>query len=280
MSETKKYYWLKLKKDFFKRHDIRIIESMENGETYALFYLKLLVESISHEGKLRFSDTIPYNDKMLATITNTNIDIVRSAINIFSELKMLDILDDDTIYMNQIQEMIGGETEWAEKKRLYREKQKQLPKTTEGQKKDMSDKSKSLDKELEKDIYINILNHWNDKNIYTHDEKTFKKYFMKKHKDLIELHSLQVVIKAIDNYSEVYKSDKYYYSHRFSLWDFITRSLDKFVDNADPFNNFIDFKHKQENNNTTPQIKTRQCNNCGTVLTTDNTSGLCWKCEE
>ncbi len=32
----KKYYWLKLKKDFFKRHDIKIIESMENGKDYVL----------------------------------------------------------------------------------------------------------------------------------------------------------------------------------------------------------------------------------------------------
>ena len=38
----KKYYWLKLKKDFFKRHDIQIIENMPNGKDYVLFYLKLL----------------------------------------------------------------------------------------------------------------------------------------------------------------------------------------------------------------------------------------------
>lgn len=67
-----KYYWLKLKRDFFKRHDIRIIEEMENGKDYILFYLKLLVESIDHNGNLRFSDTIPYNDKMIAIITNTD----------------------------------------------------------------------------------------------------------------------------------------------------------------------------------------------------------------
>ena len=117
---TKKYYWLKLHKDFFKRHDIRIVEGMENGKDYILFYMKMLLESIDHDGYLRFSETIPYNDKMLATITDTNIDIVRSAIKIFKELKLLDIMDDETIYMNQIQMMIGAETEWAAKKREYR----------------------------------------------------------------------------------------------------------------------------------------------------------------
>ena len=49
-----KYYWLKLKRDFFKRHDIRIVEGMPNGKEYILFYLKLLCESVDHEGSLRF----------------------------------------------------------------------------------------------------------------------------------------------------------------------------------------------------------------------------------
>ena len=56
-----KFYWLKLDKDFFKRHDIKIIESMPNGKDYILFYLKLLCESLDHDGSLRFNDQIPYN---------------------------------------------------------------------------------------------------------------------------------------------------------------------------------------------------------------------------
>lgn len=113
----KKFYWLKLKRDFFKRHDIRIIEEMPNGKDYVLFYLKLLLESIDHEGSLRFSDTIPYNEQMLSVITNTNVDIVRSAMKIFTELKMMEILEDETIYMAEVTNMIGSETKWAEYKR-------------------------------------------------------------------------------------------------------------------------------------------------------------------
>ena len=148
-----KYYWLKLKRDFFKRHDIRIIEGMPNGKDYILFYLKLLCESVDHEGNLRFSESIPYNEDMLATITNTNVDIVRSAIKIFTELGMMDIMDDGTFYMSEVKKMIGSETEWAEKKRLYRAKQKQL-----GQPEDIvqteSDKSQSKSKSIEKEIDI------------------------------------------------------------------------------------------------------------------------------
>lgn len=143
----KRYFWLKLKRDFFKRHDIRIVEDMPNGKEYILFYLKLLCESVDHDGGLRFSDEIPYNENMLATITNTNVDVVRNACKIFTNLKMMDVLDDGTIFMREVQNMIGSESQWAEKKRLYRETQKQLTEDNvldmSGHEKTMSDKSKS-----------------------------------------------------------------------------------------------------------------------------------------
>ena len=121
MADGKRFYWLKLKRDFFKRHDIRIIEGMKNGKDYILFYLKLLCESVDHNGGLRFSEKIPYSEEMLATITDTNIDIVRSAVKVFTELGMMEIMDDGTFFMCEVQKMIGCETEWAEKKRQYRE---------------------------------------------------------------------------------------------------------------------------------------------------------------
>lgn len=149
----KKYFWLKLHKGFFKRHDIQIIESMPNGKDYVLFYLKLLVESIDHDGMLRFNDAIPYNEGMLATITNTNVDIVRSAIKIMESLGLLEVLDDGSFYMRQIETFTGSVTQWAEKKRIYREHKKLLQSgQSGGQKEDMSDKSKS--KEIEKDLEI------------------------------------------------------------------------------------------------------------------------------
>lgn len=124
---SKKYYWLKLKRDFFKRHDIQIIEGMPNGKDYILFYLKLLCESVDHDGSLRFNEEIPYNEDMLATITNTNIDIVRSAVNLFTTLHMMEVMTDGTYYMSQVQKMIGSETQWAEYKRNKKTTVKELP---------------------------------------------------------------------------------------------------------------------------------------------------------
>lgn len=107
MASDKKYYWLKLKRDFFKRHDIKVVESMPNGKDYILFYLKLLCESVDHDGKLRFSDQIPYSEQMLSTITDTNIDIVRTAIEVFTQLDMMEVMDDGTLFMTEVQNMTG-----------------------------------------------------------------------------------------------------------------------------------------------------------------------------
>lgn len=177
--KTKRFYWLKLHRDFFKRHDIRVVETMENGTEYILFYMKLLLESIDHEGYLRFSETIPYNDKMLAVITNTNIDIVRSAIKVFQELKLMEILDDETIYLQQTQKMIGHETQWARYKREQRERenqekleQKETPKLEYVQ--SMSkDVQQEIDIDIELDIYkdkdIGQKNDQNDTQVIKND---------------------------------------------------------------------------------------------------------------
>lgn len=117
-----KFYWLKIKKDFYKRHDIKIIESMPNGVEYIWFYLKLMMESVDHEGLLRFNEYIPYDDNMLSVITGTNIDIVRSAMKVFAHMNMIELMDDKTIYIETVAKMIGSETSSAERVRKHREK--------------------------------------------------------------------------------------------------------------------------------------------------------------
>ena len=148
--KDKKYYWLKLKRDFFKRHDIQIIEDMPNGKDYILFYLKLLAESVDHNGNLRFSDEIPYNEQMLSTITRTNVDIVRSAIKMFESLGMLEIMDDGTYFMKEVQKMLGSETYWAEQKRLQRSKQLSIGQCPTSPSKSI-EKEKDIDKDIDKE---------------------------------------------------------------------------------------------------------------------------------
>lgn len=148
---TKKFYWLKLKRDFFKRHDIRIIEAMPNGKDYILFYLKMLLESIDHEGELRFSDAIPYNEQMLSVITNTNVDIVKAAMKLFIDLRMVDVMDDQTIFMMEVEKLIGSESESAERMRKHRANARPSLCDANVRKSD-TEKEKELEKEKDLEI--------------------------------------------------------------------------------------------------------------------------------
>ena len=169
----KKFYWLKLNQDFFKRSDIIIVEKMPNGKDYILFYLKLLLEGVSNNGNLRFTDTIPYDENMLSAITNTDIDVVRSAMKIFTSMGMIEVLDDQTIFMTEIEKMTGSASDNsnADRQRRFRERKKQqaLPSNNESVTKcnasvtpnvtesvTENNQSKSIELEKEKDTEIEI----------------------------------------------------------------------------------------------------------------------------
>jgi len=117
MQNEKKFFWLKLKNNFFDREEIKLIEATQNGKDYIIFYMKLLLKSIENEGKLYFRNTIPYSPEMLATITNTNIDTVKVAVEMFLRLGLMEKWDDGTFFMIETQNMIGTETKWAQYKR-------------------------------------------------------------------------------------------------------------------------------------------------------------------
>lgn len=123
--QEKKRYWLKLDKDFLKSPQIKVIKNLPNGKDYIIFYLSLMLESIETVGHLRFTSLIPYNDEMLSAVTDTNIDIVRSAIKLFCELGIIKIFDDGTIFIPTVPKMTGKECESAERVRKYRNKLKE-----------------------------------------------------------------------------------------------------------------------------------------------------------
>ena len=125
MGEEKRRYWLKLEKNFLQSKFIKIIKDMPNGKDYILFYLALMLESIESVGHLRFTELVAYDEKMLASLTDTNIDIVRSAMKIFQELGMITMLQDGTIFLPEVPKLTGKESESAERVRRFRARQAQ-----------------------------------------------------------------------------------------------------------------------------------------------------------
>ena len=162
MDDSKRYYWLKLKEDFFEDDTIQWLEEQENGKEYTLFYLKLCLKSLSLDGKIiRIvgEKLIPYDKKALAKITNTDLDTVTVAMNLFVQIGLLEIMDTGAIYMKQIDEMVGSETNAAIRKRKYRttiEQRDIVPELSQGSPTENRDKSlETRDKSLEKDNTAN-----------------------------------------------------------------------------------------------------------------------------
>lgn len=118
----KGYYYLKLKENFFESDELKILESLENGYLYSNILLKLYLKALKNEGKLTFNEYIPYDTKMLATITGHNIDFVEKAIKIFQNMHLIEILDNGIIYMLDMQKMIGSISNEGIRKAEYRER--------------------------------------------------------------------------------------------------------------------------------------------------------------
>lgn len=158
MSDNKRYYYLKLKENFFDSDEMVLLESMPDGYIYSNILLKLYLRSLKHEGKLMFNDRIPFNSTMLATITRHSVGVVEKAVQIFRDLQLIDVLDNGAIYMSDIQSFIGKSSTEADRKREYRKKIEEAKRNliTGGQ---VSDKcpdktTPELEIELEKDIDI------------------------------------------------------------------------------------------------------------------------------
>lgn len=148
--QKRRYYWLKLKENFFEEDTIEWLEEQPNGKEYCLFYLKLCLKSLKTEGLLVRNVgnlMIPYDPESLAKLTNSKADTVKVAMDLFNKIGLIEIMDSGEIYLNQLGEMVGTETESARQKRLQRSKEDNV--------RTLSGKGRlELELEIEKEIDI------------------------------------------------------------------------------------------------------------------------------
>ena len=122
MSDNKKYYYLRLKDNFFDSDELKILESMKDGYLYSNILLKLYLRSLKNDGKLVFNERIPYSADMLSSITGHQVGTIKQALTIFKDLGLIDVLDNGAIYMLDIQNFIGKGSSEADRKREYRQR--------------------------------------------------------------------------------------------------------------------------------------------------------------
>ena len=152
MSDNRKYYYLKLKENYFDDDSIVLLESMQDGILYSNILLKLYLKSLKHGGRLQLDENIPYTAQMIATITRQQIGTVERALQIFLKLGLVEVLDSGTFYMSNIELLIGQSSTEAERKRAARLQNKALsaPRTDGGHLSDI--RPPEIEIELEKEI--------------------------------------------------------------------------------------------------------------------------------
>ena len=98
MSTNKKYFYMRLKEDFFRSPELIAVESMPNGYQYSNILLKLYLLSLRGNGRI-MAGAIPYSPEMIARATGHDCETVNEAIALFSDVGLIEKLDSGAIYM-------------------------------------------------------------------------------------------------------------------------------------------------------------------------------------
>ena len=122
---AKRYYWLKLPKDFFEDKAIKRLRQIAGGDTYTIIYLKMLLKSMEDDGKLFYEGIEDTICDEIALDINESADDVQVTIS-YLEKKGLLIVTDSEVELTQLTEMVGSESAVTERVRKHREAQKLL----------------------------------------------------------------------------------------------------------------------------------------------------------
>lgn len=151
---AKKYYWLKLKEDFFRNKKIKKLRKIAGGDTYTVIYLKMQLLSLQNEGTLIYEGVENSFAEEIALEIDEDIDNVKITLSFLSQNGLLEEISQDHFIMTETVECIGSEGSSAERVRKHRalKQQKVLQcnaPVTNGNTE--IEKEKEIDIDLEKD---------------------------------------------------------------------------------------------------------------------------------
>ena len=165
----RKFYWIKLKKDFMSSDAVDFLMSQKNGAEYVVLYQMLCLMTVKTNGKLerQLNEVIiPYDvEKIQRDTKYFNIDTVRTALNLYTNLGLIYKDDNGCLSIANYENLIGSERGSAERmRRLRSQKASQCDELSDAnvtqmlQKSDeLSDVDKEKDKEIDKDKDIDRL---------------------------------------------------------------------------------------------------------------------------
>lgn len=155
MAEPKRYFWLKLHKDFFQRKEIKRLRKIAGGDTYTIIYLKMLLRSIMSDGKLYFDGLEDDFASELALDLDEKEENVQITIQYLLKSGLLEMCSDDEYYLPDTKDSTGCETAVASRVRKHRERKKALQcNTNVTQAKHLCNGEIEKELEIEKEIEI------------------------------------------------------------------------------------------------------------------------------
>ncbi len=123
---AKRYYWLKLKDDFFTDKRIKKLRRIAGGDTYTIIYLKMMMKCMNNDGILEYDGIEDSFADELALDIDEDADNVQITVNFLMQAGLLEEMGENHFLMTEVPELIGSETANAQRVRDFRNKQKAL----------------------------------------------------------------------------------------------------------------------------------------------------------
>lgn len=117
----RRYFWLKLKEDFFEEKYIRALRRLPDGDALVIVYLKLQLKSLKTEGIIKYDHIMPSVADELALLLDEDVNKVKLALQAIVSMGMAELWDDETLYLSAMQSLVGSETSAAARMRRHRE---------------------------------------------------------------------------------------------------------------------------------------------------------------
>ena len=150
---AKRYYWLKLKDDFFTDKRIKKLRRIAGGDTYTIIYLKMMMKCMNNDGILEYDGIEDSFADELALDLDEDADNVQITVNFLMQAGLLEEMGENHFLMTEVPELIGSETANAQRVRDFRNKQKTLQCNADvTEVKQLCNVEKEIEKEKEKDI--------------------------------------------------------------------------------------------------------------------------------
>lgn len=153
----RKYYWLKLKNDFFSSKEMKLLRKIAGGDTYTIIYLKLQLLSLKNEGRLFFDGIVDTFAEELAIEIDEDVDNVKATILFLTKCGLAEMTSDTELLLTSVPSLVGSESAVTERVRKHREQQKVLQcnaDVTQVKQKCNTEIEIEIEKDIEKDIDI------------------------------------------------------------------------------------------------------------------------------